>query len=243
MIDSLASRLLCFSGCHLDEIVANVPESDTKEATVIRWMMRVSYFVALLVIAQGALAQEFSAEVVNLKQSNVAAKKLYAGKDKVRVELEERNASFGPTALILDEAQRTPIALMTERHMYMEAPPIMAAPLVTQFWRVSDVNDACPQWKKAAEQSGTNKNWGSCTKVGSDSVNGRSAVKYEGVSSKGEKSYVWVDAKLRCVVKTDGGAGGIELRNIQEGSQPSSLFEIPAGYTRFDMGSMMKQPR
>jgi hypothetical protein len=38
-----------------------------------------------------------------------------------------------------------------------------------------------------------------------------------------------------------------ELRNIQEGSQPSSLFEVPAGYKKFEMpnmgnmGSMMQQ--
>jgi hypothetical protein len=67
-------------------------------------------------------------------------------------------------------------------------------------------------------------------------------VEYEGVSNKGEKSHIWVDTKLRCVVKTDGGTGGgIELRNIQEGSQPASLFEIPSGYTKFDMGSMMQR--
>ena len=52
---------------------------------------------------------------------------------------------------------------------------------------------------------------------------------------------MWVDTKLHCVVKTDGAAGSIELRNIKEGSQPASLFEIPAGYTKFDMGAMMKQ--
>jgi hypothetical protein len=33
----------------------------------------------------------------------------------------------------------------------------------------------------------------------------------------------------------------MELRNIQEGSQPASLFEIPAGYTKFDMGGAMRQ--
>jgi len=31
------------------------------------------------------------------------------------------------------------------------------------------------------------------------------------------------------------------MRNIQEGAQPASLFEIPAGYTKMDMGSMMQQ--
>ena len=119
----------------------------------------------------------------------------------------------------------------------------MVKPLMTHYWRVPDVNDACPGWKKTAEQAGTYKNWGSCTKMGSDSLNGRSTVKYEGVSNQGEKSHIWVDTKLRCVVKTDEAAGGFELRNIHEGAQPASLFEVPAGYTKFDLGGMMKQPR
>jgi hypothetical protein len=189
-----------------------------------------------------ARAQEFSADVVNLKGNNAGMKKVYAGKDKIRFETESGNA-MGPSALILDEAQNKYTVLMAERHLYMDAPPVMARPLIDKFWRVSDVNDACPQWKKTAEQAGTDKNWGSCTKVGGDTVNGRSAVKYEGVSTKGEKSHVWVDTKLHCVVKIDGATGGFELRNIQEVSQPASLFEIPAGYTKFDMGAMRQRPQ
>jgi hypothetical protein len=76
--------------------------------------------------------------------------------------------------------------------------------------------------------------------MGSDSLN---AVKYEGVSNQGEKSHIGVDTKLRCVVKTDEAAGGFEPRNIHEASQPASLFEVPAGYTRFDMGGIVKQSR
>jgi len=209
---------------------------------VLRWMARFSCFLVFLAMASVALAQEFSADVVNQKQDNGGLKKVYAAKDKIRFEVEGKNAAMGPSALILDEAQNKYIVIMAERHMYMDAPQVMVRPLIDKFWRVQDVNDACPQWKKTAEQAGTYKYWGSCTKIGSDTVNGRSTVEYEGVSNKGEKSHIWVDTKLHCVIKTDGGTGGgIELRNIQEGSQPASLFEIPAGYTKFDMGAMMQR--
>jgi hypothetical protein len=216
-------------------------ERSIREAIVVRRIMGFFCLLGCLGIGHRALAQEFSADVVTSKAGNAGFKKVYAGKDKVRFEVEGRNPAMGPTSAILDEAQHKYIVLIAERHMYMDAPLMMIKPLITQFWRVQDVDDACPQWKKTAEQAGTDKNWGSCTKVGSDSVNGRSAVKYEGVSSKGEKGYVWVDTKLHCVVKTDGANGSMELRNIQEGSQPASLFEIPSGYTKFDMGSMMRQ--
>jgi len=194
-----------------------------------------------MVICERALGQEFSADVVSQKSDNVGMKKVYATKNKVRFEVQGANPAMGPTVVVFDDTQHKYIVIMAERHMYMDAPVTMVRPLMQHFWRVDDVNDACPEWKKTAEETGTLKNWGSCTKIGSDTVNGRIAVKYEGVSSKGEKGHYWLDTKLRCVVKTDEGSGGFELRNIQEGSQPSSLFEVPAGYTKFDLGGMMQQ--
>jgi hypothetical protein len=226
-------------------IAPGAPATDINitEAAMSRWMVRISFFLGLLVVAPGALAQEFSADVVNEKGTQ-DVKKIYSTRDKVRFEVGARNQAMGPSALIVDEAQNKWMVLLAERHMYMDSvPAMMKTPLVYQFWHVEDVDDACPQWKKTAEQAGTYKNWGSCTKVGSDSVNGRSTVKYEGVSNQGEKTHYWVDTKLHCVIKTDGGSGGVELRNIQEGSQPSSLFEVPAGYTKFDMGAMTQRSR
>lgn len=173
-----------------------------------RWIMRGSCFVVLLVLAQVALAQEFSADVANTKD-NGELKKVYAGRNKVRFEVETANAGMGPSAIILDETQNRYIVVMSARHMYMDAPTTMVKPLITHYWRVEDVNDACPEWKKTAQQAETYKNWGSCTKLGSEILNGRSTVKYEGVSNKGEKAHMWVDTKLRCVVKTDEGAGGL----------------------------------
>jgi hypothetical protein len=78
---------------------------------------------------------------------------------------------------------------MSERRMYMDAPTTMVKPLMTHYWRVQDVNDACPEWQKTAEQAGTYKNRGSCTKMGIDSLKGRSTVKHEGVKQGREESY------------------------------------------------------
>jgi hypothetical protein len=209
---------------------------------MIRLMVRACFGLGLLFAASTVIAQDFSADVINAKGGE-GVKKIYSTKDKVRYEVQGQNQAMGPSAVIVDEAQSKWLVLLTERHMYLDSwPTMMQKPLITQYWHVQDVNDACPQWKKLAEQSGSNKNWGSCTKIGSDTVGGRSTVKYEGVSSKGDKNNIWVDTKLHCVIKMDGGTGGgIELTQIKEGAQPPSLFEIPAGYTRFDMGSMMQR--
>jgi hypothetical protein len=77
--------------------------------------------------------------------------------------------------------------------------------------------------------------------VGTDTVNGRSAVEYEATNSSGDVTRVWLDAKVRFPLKWQGKNNSGELRNLQEGSQPASLFEAPAGYTKMDMGAMMQQ--
>jgi hypothetical protein len=208
---------------------------------MLRSMVRGYFSAGILLAASLVMAQDFSADVVNARGGE-GIKKVYSTKDKVRYDVAGQSQEMGAAALIVDEAQHKWLVVLSERHMYMDSwPMMMKRPIITQYWHVQDVDDACPQWKKLAEQ-GNQQNWGSCTKIGSDTVNGRSAVKYEGVSSKGEKNYIWVDTKLHCVIKMDGGTGGgMELTNIKEGAQPASLFEIPAGYTKFDMGSMMQQ--
>lgn len=199
--------------------------------------------LALILAGCLAQAQDFSADVVNGKSDSEGLKKVYSTKHKVRYEVEGRNQPMGPSVVIVDETQNKWFVVMPERRMYLDSwPAMMKRPLIMQLWRVEDVDDACPQWKRVADQAGTNKNWGSCTKIGNETLNGRSVVKYEGVSAQGDKNYYWVDTKLHSVIKTSGGNGrGIELTNIKEGSQPDSLFEVPSGYSKVDLGAMMGQ--
>ena len=208
------------------------------QMSLVRRIVGVCCLAGVIGVGQRARAQEFSAD---LTKTNGHADKIYAGKTKVRWETNEQNSTMGRTAVIFDDTQNKYVIVMPDRRMYMDSPTGNVKQLITRLWRVQNADDACPQWKKVAEEAGSDKNWGSCTKVGNDTVNGRSAVKYEGISKDGKKTHIWVDSKLRCVLKTDEGSGGFELRNIQEGPQPASLFEVPAGYTKFDMGAMMKQ--
>src|SRR5258708_26903165 len=204
---------------------------------MLRLIIRNSCFIAVLLAANFALGQnEFSAEIVNTEKSdNPVQAKIYFAKDKMRIESQERNARGGG-AYIMNFATETALVIMDQQHMYMEMPAqAQTRGMSYSFFRTGDVENACGDWLKLAKNKG-----GTCHKIGNETVNGRSTVKYEGTNSSGETSDVWLDPKLRFPVKWQGKNSGGELRNIQEGSQQSSLFEVPSGYTKMDMGGMMQ---
>lgn len=206
------------------------------------WLKKSFLMIAALFIAAGAWAQtEFSGEIVNTSNEGaVVQAKIYFAKDKIRVEPQggAKGRSMAGGAVIMNLATQTSTVLMDQQHMYMEMPVQMAnRQNAWNFFRTGDVENACSDWLQLPQNKG-----GTCHKVGSDTVNGRSTVKYEGTNAKGETGTVWVDPKLRFPVKWENKNGSGELRNIQEGSQPASLFEVPSGYTKFDMGSMMQRP-
>jgi hypothetical protein len=208
---------------------------------MLRCVARISTLVVLTLATSFAVAQtEFSAEVVDLqKQGTPNQAKLYFAKDKIRIESHGANAQGGGAVIVNFDTQ-TSVILMPQQHIYMETVAKSQNQRMgfgSTFFRTGDVEAACGDWQKTQNQGGT------CHKVGSESVNGRSTVKYEATSSSGEVSHFWLDVKLRFPIKWEGKSSSGELRNIQEGTQPASLFEIPAGFTKMDMGGMMQQGR
>lgn len=203
-----------------------------------RLFIRVCCLLPLLLAASCVLAQtEFSAEVFDNQKPDGPQAKIYAAKDKLRFESAKKDPRGGG-AMILNLATHTSTVLMDQQHMYMEMPMQMQGQRNPYFFRTGDVDDACSEWVKLEWNKG-----GTCHKVGTETVNGRSAVKFEGTNSRGEPGTVWVDPKLRFPIKWQGKNNGGELRNISEGSQPASLFEIPSDYKKFEMGNMMQRPQ
>ncbi|MHB8216222.1 MAG: hypothetical protein ACYDDS_09100 [Candidatus Sulfotelmatobacter sp.] len=207
---------------------------------MLRWIARASFFFALTLAASFVVAQtEFSADIVDLqKQGTPTQAKIYFAKDKLRIESQTSN---GGGAIILNFSTQTSTVLMAQQHMFMEMPAQTQSQRMSYasaFFRAGDVENACGDWQKMGHNQG-----GSCHKVGSETVNSRSTVKYEATSANGDVSHFWLDPKLRFPVKWQGKNSSGELRNIQEGAQPAALFEVPAGFTKMQMpGVMMQQP-
>ena len=56
----------------------------------------------------------------------------------------------------------------------------------------------------------------------------------------GKVSTAWVDQKLLVPIKSVSSEGAtLELTNVKEGAPPAATFELPAGYTKMDLGGMM----
>jgi hypothetical protein len=198
-----------------------------------RKSLRLFLLLLLAMMPAALFAQEdFSADIVTHHQGeqDKTPAKIYVTKNKLRIESAGRNGQTA--AILIDFATQTADMLMPEQHMYMEFPAGKgpAAQRFGTFFRPADIDNACGEWQKMATNPG-----GECHRVGTDTVNGRTAVKYEAKSTSGDLSTVWLDPKIAFPVKWEGKNSGGELQNIQAGSLSSGLFEVPAGYRKMDM--------
>ena len=195
-------------------------------------LIRVFFVVALGLASSALFAQEdFSADIAQFNQEKqTSSGKIYVTKDKVRLEPQGPNGHGG--VMILNFAAHTSDMLMPEHKMYMEMPAGQgpAAQRTWAFFRPADAENACSDWQKLANRSG-----GECHKVGSEVVNGRNTIEYEGKSANGDISHVWLDSKIAFPVKWEGKNSKGELQNIKAGPQPASLFEIPTDYQKMQM--------
>ncbi|HYM03355.1 MAG TPA: hypothetical protein VET85_10440 [Stellaceae bacterium] len=196
---------------------------------------------AMALFAAPALAQQFSADMVQTgphasREGAPLQQKIYVADGKMRAE------SGGPTGrvMIADGKTKTAFMVMPQQKSYVEMHQMGR---MTAGWAMIDANDACPQWQQMAKNSGRKESEGwTCKRLGSETVNGRTAVKYEATAPDGGMFHAWVDPKLSFMIKTQGPEGdGMELRNIQEGPQSASLFEPPADYRKIEMPAMPRQ--
>ena len=185
--------------------------------------------VLLGLIPVACQAQDFSADVVYVASDKPAApsdgaatsshppSKIYVSKDKMRLE----TRGFSGTILLVDAAEHTAVALFPLRkgYQYLNAGP-------SEYFRVQDADNACPDWQKAGEQKIN------CEKAGPEVVDGRQTVKYlnKGASGNSAIAAVWVDPTLHFVIKWEDANAGAELHNIKEGQQPADLFTVPSSY-------------
>jgi hypothetical protein len=171
------------------------------------------------------LAQQFSADLVRQKPQGTATTKVSVSGDKVRLEVTGQTKQ---SYVIMDLAKRTSLMVLPDNKTYMVSPP-GRTPASIPFFHIDDPDDACAAWDKSVAKTG------SCKKLGDDTINGRSTVKYTGTAGNGDTGTAWVDSKLHFITKWEGQKNVAELQNIQEGPKAASLFEIPDDYEKLDV--------
>ena len=78
-----------------------------------------------------------------------------------------------------------------------------------------------------------------CKKIGVEEVSGRTCDHWEMTDKQGKVANIWIDQKLHFPIKTVSAGLDMLLTNIKEGEPDASLFQIPAGFHKMDMGGMM----
>jgi len=209
-----------------------------------------------LVLGGIVYAQNYSADIVDLaKPGTPPLAKIYVAKDKKRIEFQPASgdrslvshlapvppenksldvhiSGVGKT-IILDLANKRSVILEPDQKAYIERN--WGDPAPSDLYRMYvfmpplvDPEDARAEWVPTAK--GT-----LCKKTDHGMVDGRRAIKYE-LSAGRDTLIMWVDIGLHTLVKRKNNWTDTELRNVHEGQQPSSLFEIPAGYTAWPFG-------
>jgi hypothetical protein len=191
-------------------------------------LSRLAAFVFFFLFSgKAVLAQaDFSADIVNLSAANTFPTKIFATKDKLRFQGQDRNGRT-TSVMLVDLAAGTSIVLIPQQHQYVQQTRAQIPGQGVTFFQPKDVDNACTEWQKMA-LTGREK----CHKMGHETFNGRDTVKYESTPARGDGNAVWVDVKLHFPVKWKGPALERELRNIVERPQGKELFEVPAGYTK-----------
>ncbi len=154
---------------------------------------------------------------------------MYFGGDKVRMEM---STSGHESIMITDMTHKVAYMLMPQQHMYMEMSTDKPGAHRGPDWRMYNAANPCATMPETT-----------CQKAGMDMVNGRLCNKWLFTGkSAGSNRTVWIDQKTGIPIKTQTSDGALfELTNIKEGAQSRSLFEIPAGYQKMDMGNMMQR--
>jgi len=157
--------------------------------------------------------------------------KMYFGGSKIRMDM---NAQGHDTEMIHNMTTKTTYMVMPQQKMYMEFTANSAGMMQRgpdwNSMRNYDPNNPC-----ATDPDRT------CKKVGTEEVNGRMCDKWLFTSKKNpeETQTTWIDQKLHFPIRNVTASTTWNLTNLKEGSQEASLFEVPSGFRKMDMGGMM----
>jgi outer membrane lipoprotein-sorting protein len=184
-------------------------------------MMRrfVAILFFFLLLAGTAAAVDFSADMVMTTKDMKSTGTIYFEPNKFRMDMHSPQKMSTITRL----DKKVMWSIMPEQRMYMQMP-------------LNLKNSPAVEEKMNGEIDRK--------LVGSENVNGHPTKKYLVTYRSGDRKeqvYQWVATDINFPVRTAAvdGSWSQDYKNIKIGSQPGSLFEVPAGYKKFAMPAGM----
>ncbi len=174
-----------------------------------------------LTLAGAALATEFSADVVRKGMGRETTSKVYIKDKKVR--MDNLAGPMGPGYNIVRQDLKVMWMVNPAQKSYFEMP----------LQGMADVTQQ-PQGNEKMPGEVSRK------ELGKEVVDGHPCIKYEINYQFGGQSHSvhqWIAQDLKLPVKTAAvdGSWSVEYKNINKGSQPDSLFEVPSGFQKASM--------
>jgi hypothetical protein len=196
-----------------------------------------------ILVSVPARAQEFSADVTTIDAEGQyrEAGKLSVSSGKVRFETPDVPNAF----FLVSSNPNGAYLIRPAQRVFMDAG--QSSRVILLFVSVNP-DDPCPQWLAMGRLAGIpdqnsqqEAQW-LCNRVGSDTVSGRSTVRFQAATLDGRRRTGWIDPLLRIPLKIATEDGTIfELRNIVEEIQPPNRFEIPPGFVKFDPRQLIER--
>lgn len=205
------------------------------KARFVRALAVPALIFALSITASAQMPQPFSADMSTTSNGAVQMKgQFHFSAPNIRMDMTDTGAhqrggpGGGKMSMIIDGAKKTSYTLMHDQQMYMEFSANSARPMRQNMPpRIEDYrSDPC-----------SSREFASCKKVGTETVNGRACDKWEAVEKSGDKFTFWIDQKLHFPIKSQTKDTTTEFTNIKEGPQDAALFTVPATYKKFDPGA------
>jgi hypothetical protein len=185
-----------------------------------------------------ASAQPFSADLVTTGGDGGTGPvgKIRVFDEKVRIE----TAEFAGGFFLVDGTSHSAYFAQPADRIYMEAR--QSSRLTRLFVRV-DPADPCREWQTMAKNAGvTGQGDWHCEHIGEETIGARATTVYR-AGAPGDRNLVgWIDPELRFPLQIRMADGTVvEAKNIRMEAQPARLFEIPAGFRKFDPQDLIER--
>lgn len=192
--------------------------------------------LALMLLAGGSAVAQDNA-LMNSDVSYSATRIIEAGGQRIEQRYYQQDAGKNRADSEIQGRQSTMIMRLDRNLVWM---------LVPQQGMYMEMSLQDPQTRQGTFDVPDNEQISEFEYVGQEAVNGIDASKYQVVSRDADGSsvegFLWIADDSRILVKMDMGDGSgralMELRDLQVGQQPESLFEPPSGYNKMALGGL-----